>query len=560
MIGFISSCSDNEEEVTYSVTGIQLNTDKLELIELDVDTLIAKILPDNAPGSVVWTSNADSIATVDDFGVVTAVKTGEAIISANVFGKKLKAECMVMVTRRPIPVQKLSIDTHSKILTCYDGKWDTLQLNAIVKPANANMELLWTSSEERVATVSPEGVVHAVAEGETLIRCIVANDASRRDSCKVRVVREKGVISLKFLEEKVISLKVGNEKELSAEILPLDAEDKTVIWSSSDPAVVNIESTNQLKAKITAFKEGEVTVTLKSNDGGFEDTCKIIVASNRVVSLSGLPKILNGIVGKNEILSVNVLPADADNKTILWTSSDESIATVQTGSTLQEANVTYLKEGTVTVTATSEDNAEATISCTITVKKEDEKVAVTSLTGLPETRSGTVGKSSVLSVTVNPTNATNKTVLWTSSDESIATVKPYSSGSQDANVTYLKEGTVTVTATSEDNAEAKMSCKITVRKDESGGEVSVKKIFGPFSNSINLKVGKKSTFQVIINPANATNKEITWTTSDESIGIPKPRADSALADIEWKKAGTVTITAISVSNPEATWSGMVIVE
>ena len=238
MIGFISSCSDNEEEVTYSVTGIQLNTDKLELIELDVDTLIAKILPDNAPGSVVWTSNADSIATVDDFGVVTAVKTGEAIISANVFGKKLKAECMVMVTRRPIPVQKLSIDTHSKILTCYDGKWDTLQLNAIVKPANANMELLWTSSEERVATVSPEGVVHAVAEGETLIRCIVANDASRRDSCKVRVVREKGVISLKFLEEKVISLKVGNEKELSAEILPLDAEDKTVIWSSSDPAVV----------------------------------------------------------------------------------------------------------------------------------------------------------------------------------------------------------------------------------------------------------------------------------------------------------------------------------
>ena len=107
-IGFISSCSDDDEEkFTSSVTGIQLNTDKLELTEQDVDTLIATILPDNAPpASVVWTSNADSIATVNNFGVITAVKAGDAIITANIFGKQLTAECAVTVTKRPVPIKK----------------------------------------------------------------------------------------------------------------------------------------------------------------------------------------------------------------------------------------------------------------------------------------------------------------------------------------------------------------------------------------------------------------------------------------------------------------------
>lgn len=566
-IGFISSCSDDdEEEFTSSVTGIQLNMDKLELTEQDVDTLIARILPDNAPyASVVWISNADSIATVNDFGVITAVKAGEAIITANIFGKTITAECAVTVTKRPIPIKKLKLDTASVILTCYDGKWDTLQLNPIIKPTNATIELLWTSSDEGVATVSPEGLIRAVAQGEAVIRCMSANDESHRDSCKVRVVREKGVISVKFLEvDDVISLKEGNVKELSAEILPLNAEDKTVTWTSSDPSVVDIEAADQLTAKITALKEGEATVVLKSNDGGFSDTCKILVRSSvvKVTDLSGLPKTLNGIVGKSETLSVNVLPTDATNKTIHWKSSNESVAIVQAGSDSQKAIVTYLQEGKVSIIATSQDNPQATMSCTITVKKEDaDKVAVTHLSGLPETRSGTVGKNGVLSVTVNPTNATNKTVIWESSDESIATVRPYNSGSQNATVTYLKEGTVTITATSEDNSKATMSCKITVRKDESGGNVAVERLVGPFTDPLNVSTGKKSTFQVIVIPSKATNKNVIWKSSDESIAIPKPRAsNSAIADITWLKAGTVTITATSESNPEVMWSGVVIVQ
>lgn len=555
-VGFMSSCSDDKEEFSSSVTGIQLNTSKLELVEWDKDTLVAQLLPDNASyASVIWNSDADSIATVNDFGVVRAVKEGKAVITARVFGKNLSVECVVSVVRRPIPVDRLVLDADSVMLTCLDGKWDKLKLNAIVSPENADMELLWTTSDEGVATVSPEGLVTAIGQGEALIRCVVANDERRRDSCKVRVIREKGVTNVEILDvENGVSLKEGNVKELVAEVLPLNAEDKTVVWTSSDPSVVAIEPVDQLTAKITALKEGEAIVTVQSNDGGITDRCKVRVASNKVTALSGLQKTLTSVVGKSEALSVVATPEDANDKTILWTSSDESVAMVQANNDSQKATVTCLKEGTVTITATAKSNPEATISCTITVKPS---IAVTGLTGLAATLSGTAGQSGGLSVNLNPSGASNKTVLWISSDKSVATVEP-GSDSRKATVKYLKEGTAIITATSEDNPGATMSCSVKVNK---AGHVAVKSFIStPFKDNKTVSVGQKVVWQVSPFPYNATNQNVHWEISDESIGELKVRTQSYIVDITWKKAGKVTLKATSEDNPSVQWVGEVIVE
>lgn len=746
--GLIASCSDDEEEgFAASVTGIKLNKSEMELMELNVDTLVAEILMDGeAKVSVVWASSADSIATVDDFGVVTAVKEGNAVITATTFGEPFSAECSVTVTKRPILIERLQLDTASVILTCYDGKWDNLQLNATIYPKNADGGLLWTSSDENVATVTESGLVQAVAQGSAIIWCQAADNESCKDSCRVRVVRENGVIGVRIVEaDAEIALIEGNTKTLTAEILPEDAEDKTVTWTSSDPSVLTVENTDQLTARITAVKAGDAMVILKSNDGGFADTCKVAISSGAVTGLTGLQKTLvgtvgktetvsvtvlpdiatnktvvwsssdkevvsievgedsrqatlnylkvgsatitatsesnptvsvscnvtvkrdgiavdrlsglpetlnavagksgvlsvmvwpqnatnktivwstnnesvvkltprmsgtdainvnylkagtavvtatsednpdatmsctitvtgegevavthltglpetsNGVVGKSTVLNVIVNPTDASNKNVKWTSSDETIATVQAGSNSQQATVTYLKEGIVKITATSEANPEATMSCTITVTKEGgEVIAVTGLSGLPSTANGTVGKTGVLSVTVNPSNATNQTVIWKSSDETIATVRPYSSGSENATVTYLKEGTVVITATSEDNPSATMSCTVTVKKDESGGYVAVTHLAG-LQPTLNSSVGKRVVLQVSVYPTKATNKKIIWKSSDESIATATPRTDSTIANVDLKKAGTVTITATSEDNPEATMSCVITV-
>ena len=556
-IGFISSCSEDEEELSAAAaTGLQLDKTELELMERSKDTLIATILPNDLKSlSVLWTSSADSIATVDDFGVVTGIKVGTAVITATTFGKPFSAECQITVTERPIPVEYLELDVESSILTSYEGKWETLQLNAIINPKDANVGVVWTSSDEKVATVTEDGFVQPVAQGVAIIRCVASNNESLRDSCQVRVVRENGVISAEILEVgSVLSLIEGEVRTLSAEILPVNAEDKTVTWTSSASSVLAVENTNQATAQITALKEGMAMVILRSNDGGFTDTCRVSVSSAAVTALSGLPETLIGIIGEQEEVSVTVQPSYAINKKVVWTSSDESVATVQAGSDSQQVIVNYLQAGTTVITATSEDNPGATISCTVTVK---EKTPVNSLTGLQETITGTEGKTGSLSVTVNPSDASNKTVIWTSSDESIATVQA-GSDSQQATVNYLKEGTAIITATSADNPEATMSCTVKVTP---AGYVAVKSLWGNVSSgeiTISMSgANPNRVFQVTVFPYDATNQEVTWKCTDESVVTVTPRTSSYMADIRPQKVGVATVTAISDDNPDITWTCVV---
>ena len=556
-IGFISSCSEDEEELSAAAeTGLQLDKTELELMERSKDTLIATILPNDLKSlSVLWTSSADSIATVDDFGVVTGIKVGTAVITATTFGKPFSAECQITVTERPIPVEYLELDVESSILTSYEGKWETLQLNAIINPKDANVGVVWTSSDEGVATVTEDGFVQPIAQGVAIIRCVASNNESLRDSCQVRVVRENGVISAEILEVgSVLSLIEGEVRTLSAEILPVNAEDKTVTWTSSASSVLAVENTNQATAQITALKEGMAMVILRSNDGGFTDTCRVSVSSAAVTALSGLPETLIGIIGEQEEVSVTVQPSYAINKKVVWTSSDESVATVQAGSDSQQVIVNYLQAGTTVITTTSKDNPGATISCTVTVK---EKTPVNSLTGLQETITGTEGKTGSLSVTVNPSDASNKTVIWTSSDESIATVQA-GSDSQQATVNYLKEGTAIITATSADNPEATMSCTVKVTP---AGYVAVKSLWGNVSSgeiTISMSgANPNRVFQVTVFPYDATNQEVTWKCTDESVVTVTPRTSSYMADIRPQKVGVATVTAISDDNPDITWTCVV---
>lgn len=158
-------------------------------------------------------------------------------------------------------------------------------------------------------------------------------------------------------------------------------------------------------------------------------------------------------IGENVTLVATVSPDNATDKTVTWTSSDESIATVD-----ENGKVTAVKEGTVIITATCGDK---NATCSVTVKaNEVPEVPVTKVTLDQTSASIKVGENVTFKATVTPDNATDKTVTWRSSDESIATV--------DANgkVTALKEGEVTITATCGDQS---ASATVTVTASEESG-------------------------------------------------------------------------------------------
>ena len=147
------------------------------------------------------------------------------------------------------------------------------------------------------------------------------------------------------------------------------------------------------------------------------------------------------IEGETLTLTATVTPDDATDKSVVWTSSDETVATVTDGV------VTAIKAGKVTITAANGDN---TATCEITVNAKF--ISSTGLTLDKTTAEMTEGETLTLTATVTPDDATDKSVVWTSSDETVATVA-------DGVVTAIKAGKVTITAANGDNT---ATCEISV--------------------------------------------------------------------------------------------------
>ena len=221
--------------------------------------------------------------------------------------------------------------------------------------------------------------------------------------------------------------------------------------------------------------------------------------------------------GKTATLTASVTPENATNKTVTWSTSDGSVATVADGV------VSGVKAGTATITAKA---GEKTATCAVTVvDPAPTTVAVTGVTLNPTTLELEVGGTGTVAATVAPENATDKTVTWSSDKTDIVTVD--STGK----VTAVKEGTTTITAKA---GEKTATCTVTVKAK---GTVSVTGVtVNP--TTVKLDVGKTTVLGVTITPENATEKGVTWKSSDES----KATVD-AKGCVTAKAEGTVTITA-----------------
>ena len=252
-------------------------------------------------------------------------------------------------------------------------------------------------------------------------------------------------------------------------------------------------------------------------------SCKKEKVKSVSVTDVGLNKTSTTLVeGETETLVATVMPENASDKSVVWESGNESAATVS-----QEGLVTAVGEGKSTITVKTNDGGFSA-SCEVTVNKK--VIAVTGVV-LGKTELTLVeGEEENLAAAVTPENATDKSVVWESSNKSAAAV------SQDGLVTAVEEGKATITVKTNDGGFS-ASCEVTVKKKViavTGVKLS--------AASMTLREGDRGKLTVTVEPANATNKNVKWWTSDLDVVSVGSTLGGSTGYVEARKAGTATVT------------------
>ena len=458
------------------VESVKLSQTELSLTKGSSEVLTATVSPDNATDkTVTWSSSASDVVSVDQSGKVTALKNGKATITAKA-GEK-SATCAVTVTT---PVESVSLDHNS--ITLEEGK--SVTLVATISPNDADVQTVsWSTSDASVATVD-NGKVTGVKEGSATI---TASAGGKSATCSVTVKRNVIAVESVTLNKTVLDFKKGESETLIATVKPDNATDKNVTWSSSDATIASVTQ----DGTVTALKSGIATVTASA--GGKSATCTVTVTTP-VESVSLDRNSVTLEEGQSTNLMVTISPNDADDKTVVWKTSDAAVATVTSG------KVTAVKEGTATITATVGGKSA---TCAVTVTKN--VVAVVSVTLNKTELTLAKGASETLVATVSPDNATDKKVTWSSGDATIASVD------QNGKVTALKAGTTTVTAKA---GEKSAVCRVTVT--DNGGDNEPFAI-SPTSVEVEADGG---TFKVTVTCSTTyhINSKPDWVTEDSVSG------------------------------------------
>ena len=247
---------------------------------------------------------------------------------------------------------------------------------------------------------------------------------------------------------KSISLKVGTWSYAAyAEVCPSNADCKEVQWHSDNSSVASVNSSS---GYIRANGVGTAHIYATATDGsGCSDYLTVTVSNTVPVTSVTLNRSSLSIEkGSVVSLSATVCPDNATNKNLNWTSSNNNVATVTNGV------VTAVATGSTTITATAKDGSGKSASCTVTVTGD---ILVESIEIAPYEKTLKIGSSFYPNVIVCPTDATKKSVIWSSANSNIASVNPNSG------LVYAHcAGTTTIYATAQDGSGVVGACNITV--------------------------------------------------------------------------------------------------
>ena len=517
---YVASCKVN---VTVAVTGLTLNaTDVSTTLAVGQYQLVATVTPsttnDGVNTNVTWSSSNTKVATVDENGLVTFVSSGNVTIVCQTEEGGYLAMCNFTIA---IPVESITLNHTDEIMSI----GDTLTISATVLPLTATTrDVTWTSTNTSVATVDEKGVVTALTSGTTTILCQSTDGTALVETCAIYVKQPVTSVSLTTTE---ITVRKGQVFWLYATVLPENADNKTITWTSSNTNLVTVDSNGMVTA-VDSTDGAAITITCTNEDTGLYATCKVTV-TQPVTGITLNSSYQELWVGSKYAIIPNIEPTDAENKNVTYVSSDEAVATVN-----ENGVVTAVAGGSCVIEVTTEE-CSLTAACNIVVYEY-----VSTVTLDKSEMYLNVGAKSKLTATVGADTATTKTVSWGSSDSSSCSVD--SSG----NITGISPGDVTITATAIDGSSVFGSCVVHVVNPVTG--ISVE------PSSARILIGDSVMLSANISPDNATIKSVTWTSADTSIATVDEQGE-----VTGVAAGKVKITATSLDGNNVVGTGWVYV-
>lgn len=284
-----------------------------------------------------------------------------------------------------------------------------------------------------------------------------------------------------------VRLHTGETHTLSATVLPSDAINTSVKWSSLNEDIAEVDSTG----KVTAKGLGTAKIVATTYDGLLADTCLVYVFEH--TSGVSCDQTVSLYIGEQKNVNANTLPLNTSDGKLTYYSNNESVAVVDAN-----GNVKGVSKGSCVITATSVDGGY-TATCTVKVMQPVTEVKLEK----HETTLN-VGDTEELRAQVSPTDADNKQLVWRSEDESIATVNA------EGKVKGMKAGTVRIYVKSADNEELSDYCTITVLQPVTGVTFD--------QTSITLtSIGATCQLIATVHPEDASNKEVRWTSGNAGV-------------------------------------------
>lgn len=484
-----------------------------------------------------YASDTPGVATVNSNGLITAVGEGTAKITMTPINTQGEYKNPYTFTVKVVSevnqtgVYSVSIDPASISLMVGGQKYLNISVNA---DSEDKKNVKVTSSDKTIASVgTDQRTIWGKAPGTATITATSTVDPTKYAQCIVTVTDKVEVTGI-TLNKTATTLEAGSTETLTATVATSGDVDKTLSWTSSNTSVATVDN----NGKITAVAQGTATITAISNSNNqVKATCTVTVTAKKVpvtsITLSSNSISLDARDNskKTATLTAAVLPADASDKSITWTSSNPSVATVANGV------VTAVGGGTATITAKANGGSNCQASCTVTVATPVESITL-SKTNLTLNKNGTA----TITATVNPTGATNKTITAQSKNTDVATV------SQNADGSYQVKGVATghtdIVFTAKDN-DTIAKCAVTVEPTKVSS-IGLKDSDGTvIGDALELTIGNSRQLSAVISPADADNKELTWESSNTDVIAITPQTDSSKCAVTAKSIGEAELRAIS---------------
>ena len=356
-----------------------------------------------------------------------------------------------------IKMRNTSGDSYQAVIPAYDVKEGTMQYYI---SATDGTNTTTAGSEEVPNVFAVIGVIE--------VESITLNDTSK-------------------------DITIGDFYQLEATVLPENATDKSVTWSSTDDSIATVDE----EGNVSTVALGEATITATSKDGKKSAACNITVKPILVTSISIEPEEKTVLVEDTFTITPTVLPENATNKAINYESGNTKVATVDA-----EGKVTAVGVGEADITVSTDDDSDLSKICKVTVNP----ILVKSVSLSESSKTLDIGEDFTLTANIYPENATNKKVTWTSSNENVATV-------DEGKVTAVGGGKSTITVETEDGS-FKAICNVTIASILTT-DITLSK------EELTLDVGKSETLTVNIDPVNATSTTYTWKSDDKDIATVK---------------------------------------